>query len=116
MPIGRWRRRPTGRKRSAWSISRTHRARGPGHEGAPEERGTMTMTDCASCADERAAGAAFCEACGRQLSEDPAEPPCPNCGTAGGVGVDGYCEHCGMLAGRVRDHVEADCGAVAAGV
>jgi serine/threonine protein phosphatase PrpC len=76
----------------------------------------MTMTDCASCADERAAGAAFCEACGRQLKEEPAEPPCPNCGTAGGVGADGYCEHCGMLAGRDRDHLEADCGAVAAAV
>jgi serine/threonine protein phosphatase PrpC len=83
----------------------------------------MTMTDCASCADERAAGAAFCEVCGRQLAGEaagaagtPARAPCPNCGTAGGVGADGYCEHCGMLAGRVRDHMEADCGAVAAAV
>ena len=73
----------------------------------------MTMTECASCADERAAGAAFCEACGRQLSGEPA---CPSCGTAESVGVDGYCENCGMLAGRPRDHLEADAGEVAAAV
>ncbi|WP_433359704.1 PP2C family serine/threonine-protein phosphatase [Actinoplanes sp. CA-142083] len=78
----------------------------------------MTMTDCASCADERAAGAAFCEACGRPLASSLAEigEPCPNCGTPGGVGADGYCENCGMLAGRPRDHIEADCGPVAAAV
>ncbi|HEX5202924.1 MAG TPA: PP2C family serine/threonine-protein phosphatase [Actinoplanes sp.] len=85
----------------------------------------MTMTDCASCADERAAGAAFCEACGRPLASSPGAPPaeipppgepCPNCGTPGGVGADGYCENCGMLAGRPRDHIEADCGAIAAAV
>ena len=69
----------------------------------------MTMTDCASCADERAAGAAFCEACGRPLGT-----PCPNCGAPGGVGEDGYCEQCGMLAGRPRDHIETDRGEVAA--
>jgi serine/threonine protein phosphatase PrpC len=73
----------------------------------------MTMTECASCADERAAGAAYCENCGRQLSDEPA---CPNCGTAGSVGADGYCENCGMLAGRPRDHLEADAGEVAAAV
>jgi serine/threonine protein phosphatase PrpC len=73
----------------------------------------MTMTDCASCADERAAGAAFCEACGRSLA---AGPPCPHCGVPGGIGADGYCEHCGLLAGRPRDHIEADCGSVAAAV
>lgn len=73
----------------------------------------MTMTECASCADERAAGAAFCEACGRQLSGEAA---CPNCGTAGSVGADGYCENCGMLAVRPRDHLEADAGEVAAAV
>ena len=67
----------------------------------------MTMTDCASCADERAAGAAFCEACGRALGA-----PCPNCGIPGGVGEDGYCQNCGMLAGRPRDHIENDCGEV----
>ncbi|MFF5296413.1 PP2C family serine/threonine-protein phosphatase [Paractinoplanes globisporus] len=71
----------------------------------------MTMTDCASCADERAAGAAFCEACGRALGA-----PCPNCGIPGGVGEDGYCQNCGMLAGRPRDHIEADCGDIAAAV
>ncbi|MCO8269427.1 serine/threonine-protein phosphatase [Actinoplanes sp. TRM 88003] len=32
------------------------------------------------------------------------------------MGEDGYCEHCGMLAGRERDHLETDCGAVAASV
>jgi PPM family protein phosphatase len=73
----------------------------------------MTMTDCASCADERTAGAAFCEVCGRSLAP---EPQCPHCGTPGGVGEDGYCEHCGMLAGRERDHLETDCGEVAASV
>jgi serine/threonine protein phosphatase PrpC len=73
----------------------------------------MTMTDCASCADERAAGAAFCEVCGRQLSGEPA---CPSCGTPGSVGADGYCENCGILATRPRDHLEIDAGAVAAAV
>ena len=87
----------------------------------------MTMTDCASCADERAAGAAFCEACGNALIEPPAPAPaevpaspaagaCPNCGTPGSVGADGYCENCGMLAVRPRDHIEADLGPVAAAV
>nr|WP_296071264.1 PP2C family serine/threonine-protein phosphatase [uncultured Actinoplanes sp.] len=73
----------------------------------------MTTTGCASCADEQAAGAAFCENCGRQLGDEPA---CPNCGSGGSVGADGYCESCGMLAGRPRDHLEADAGAVAAAV
>ncbi|WP_433290638.1 protein phosphatase 2C domain-containing protein [Actinoplanes sp. CA-030573] len=83
----------------------------------------MTMTDCASCADERAAGAAFCEACGRPLASEtadspaaPAGAPCPSCGTPGSVAADGYCENCGMLAGRPRDHLETDCGTVAAAV
>jgi len=94
----------------------------------------MTMTDCASCADERAAGAAFCEACGNALTEPPEPAPavspapaarvpaspgpggCPHCGTPGSVGADGYCENCGMLAGRPRDHLEADLGDVAAAV
>lgn len=83
----------------------------------------MTMTDCASCADERAAGAAYCEACGRPLADEAVaaaevaeERKCPHCGTAGGIGADGYCENCGMLAGRPRDHVEADHGLFAAAV
>jgi serine/threonine protein phosphatase PrpC len=79
------------------------------------ERGTMTMTDCAACADERAAGAAFCEVCGNALTSAQA-PACPNCGRPGGIGADGYCEHCGMLAGRPRDHIEIDLGAAAAAV
>ena len=37
----------------------------------------MTAVDCPSCADERAAGAAFCEACGRRVDRPTA---CPNCG------------------------------------
>ena len=73
----------------------------------------MTITECASCGDERAAGAAFCEACGRQLSGEPA---CPTCGTPGAVGADGYCENCGILAARPRDHLEIDAGPVAAAV
>jgi serine/threonine protein phosphatase PrpC len=84
----------------------------------------MTMTDCASCADERAAGAAFCEACGNALTAAPDTAPptaapagsCPNCGAAGSVGADGYCEQCGMLAARPRDHLETDAGEVAAAV
>ena len=60
------------------------------------------MTDCASCADERSAGAAFCEACGRPLASSaelaPPGEACPNCGAPGGVGADGYCENCGILA------------------
>jgi serine/threonine protein phosphatase PrpC len=83
----------------------------------------VTDFDCPSCADERAAGAAFCEACGRPLTEaavatraanDPAA--CPHCGTPRAIGPDGYCGTCGMLAGRPRDHVETDLGAVAAAV
>jgi serine/threonine protein phosphatase PrpC len=73
----------------------------------------MTMTECASCADERTAGATFCEACGRPLGGGP---PCPSCGAAGAVGPDGYCQNCGMLAGRPRDHLESDAGPVAAAV
>jgi serine/threonine protein phosphatase PrpC len=76
----------------------------------------MTMTDCASCADERAAGAAYCEACGNALTDEQAPPACPNCGAPGGVGADGYCEQCGLLAGRPRDHLEIDAGDVAAAV
>jgi serine/threonine protein phosphatase PrpC len=90
----------------------------------------MTTTDCASCADERAAGAAFCEVCGNPLSDPAAHLPeteagspqqkdpksCPHCGTAGSVGADGYCENCGMLAARPRDHIEVDLEDVAAAV
>jgi len=73
--------------------------------------------DCASCADERAAGAAFCESCGRPLATGvtlPIGKDCPACGSAGVVGDDGYCGNCGMLTARPRDHVEADAGTVAA--
>ena len=98
----------------------------------------MTTTDCASCADERAAGVAFCEACGNKLTEDEPGPAdtadtrsapaptapassadpksCPHCGTADSVGADGYCENCGMLAARPRDHIEVDLAEVAAAV
>ncbi|WP_412735675.1 PP2C family protein-serine/threonine phosphatase [Krasilnikovia sp. MM14-A1259] len=99
----------------------------------------MTLTECTSCVDERGAGAAFCEECGRPLTAAPATershtPPaparpapaqtgptetqagqaCPSCGTPGAIGADGYCEQCGMLAGRPRDHVESIAGAAAA--
>ncbi|MEV8503310.1 protein phosphatase 2C domain-containing protein [Actinoplanes sp. NPDC051475] len=77
------------------------------------------IEDCASCADERAAGAAFCENCGKALATG-AEPAtgtdCAACGAAGAVGADGYCGTCGILAGRPRDHAEAEAGAVAAAV
>ncbi|MEV6300472.1 protein phosphatase 2C domain-containing protein [Actinoplanes sp. NPDC051861] len=190
----------------------------------------MILTDCTACADERAAGAAFCEVCGRELAPpeangadatvplpaangadttaplpaangadttaplpaangadttaplpaadatvvlppagppaapavdaegaevtavlpepeeavelpSPGDPPaagepvagstaaapkpeksakdwmdCPHCGTHQAVGPDGYCEECGMLAGRPRDHLEADGGAAGAAV
>ncbi|MEV4642972.1 PP2C family serine/threonine-protein phosphatase [Actinoplanes sp. NPDC049548] len=80
----------------------------------------MTVTeDCASCADERAAGAAFCENCGKPLAtgtEPATGADCPSCGTAGAVGEDGYCGNCGILAARPRDHAEADAGDVAAAV
>jgi PPM family protein phosphatase len=88
----------------------------------------MTTTDCASCADERAAGAAFCEACGNQLtaaapaaasatdlaSAGREEKTCPHCGITGSVGADGYCENCGMLVARPRDHIEIDLPGAAA--
>jgi serine/threonine protein phosphatase PrpC len=73
---------------------------------------------CAACADEHAAGASFCEACGRALTtpsgtptaEVPSVPApaatCPSCATPDAVGPDGYCTNCGILAVRPRDHVE----------
>lgn len=63
---------------------------------------------CVACDDERAAGATFCEACGRRLVT------CARCG--GGVGDDGYCESCGMMAERESDHAEQDAGAAGAAV
>jgi serine/threonine protein phosphatase PrpC len=86
--------------------------------------------DCPSCADERAAGAAFCEACGRPLIDPPAATTaattadgaarapgvCPHCGTADAIGADGYCGNCGMLAFRPRDHLEYDEGPAGAAV
>lgn len=82
----------------------------------------MTAVDCPSCADERAAGAAFCEACGNALRD--ADPPaaatgaasCAHCGAAASIGPDGYCGQCGMLAGRPTDHVEFDLGVAGAAV
>jgi serine/threonine protein phosphatase PrpC len=87
----------------------------------------VTAADCPSCADERTAGAAFCEACGRPLTEAAAasapEPApesaaadgtCPSCGTPGSIGADGYCGNCGMLAFRPRDHIETEAGAAGA--
>jgi serine/threonine protein phosphatase PrpC len=104
----------------------------------------MSDVDCPSCADERAAGAAFCEECGRQLAApaaaesaaplgtesgqaaagaaagdaaaEGAGAPCPNCGTPGAIAADGYCSNCGMLAFRPRDHIEIDAAALAAAV
>jgi serine/threonine protein phosphatase PrpC len=87
--------------------------------------------DCPACADERAAGALFCEACGRALTAAeisggaaPAGSPppqaasgattCPACATAEAVGADGYCTHCGILAVRPRDHIELVTGDVGA--
>jgi PPM family protein phosphatase len=68
----------------------------------------MTTIECAACEDERAAGATFCEACGRRLVT------CTHCG--GGVGDDGYCESCGMMAERESDHAEHEAGAAGAAV
>jgi serine/threonine protein phosphatase PrpC len=66
--------------------------------------------DCAACADERAAGASFCEACGRSLTTASGTADdistCPSCHAADAVGADGYCTHCGILALRPRDHIE----------
>ncbi|MEU4428025.1 protein phosphatase 2C domain-containing protein [Actinoplanes sp. NPDC024001] len=82
----------------------------------------MILTECTACADERAAGATFCEVCGRALTAEVAEQPseermdCPHCKAGKAVGEDGYCEECGLLAGRARDHLEADGGTVAAAV
>lgn len=102
----------------------------------------MTGVDCPACADERAAGAAYCEACGRPLREPvpamvgvadaaltgqpaaaatagsamPGGTTCRHCGALDAVGDDGYCAQCGMLAGRPRDHLEIDLGAAGAAV
>ncbi len=120
----------------------------------------LILTECDSCAEGRASGASFCEACGRPLGETAAigsagensggsgplsgdgSPPgeagtidgtdvstapgpetprrtgrdCPHCGATGAVDTDGYCEECGLLAGRPRDHTEADGDVVAAAV
>lgn len=115
---------------------------------ASVREGKLILTECDSCAEGRASGASFCEACGRPLSETAAigsasekqdqdqdpigstdEPPapgpenhrrtgrdCPHCGATGAVDSDGYCEECGLLAGRPRDHTEADGDVVAAAV
>ncbi|MFI5935404.1 PP2C family serine/threonine-protein phosphatase [Actinoplanes sp. NPDC051494] len=74
---------------------------------------------CPACADEQSAGAAFCESCGRALATGVTREvgtDCPSCGSTATVGADSYCENCGMLAGRPRDHVEADAAPVAAAV
>jgi serine/threonine protein phosphatase PrpC len=89
----------------------------------------MTLTtDCESCEDELASGATFCEVCGRRLAEPPvpdaapvqpaeaARKDCTRCGAESSVGDDGYCEECGMMAGRSRDHLEADGGTAGAAV
>jgi serine/threonine protein phosphatase PrpC len=79
----------------------------------------LGQQDCSCCADERAAGAAFCENCGKPLATGAGRAvgaDCPSCGAAGVVGDDGYCGNCGLLAARPRDHVEADAGTVAAAV
>ncbi|WP_262384842.1 PP2C family protein-serine/threonine phosphatase [Actinoplanes teichomyceticus] len=41
---------------------------------------------------------------------------CPHCGASTALDPDGYCQECGMLAGRPRDHTEADGEPVAAAV
>src|SRR6185436_5743124 len=75
-PIARWPAPRTDRTRSAWSTWRTR----PGRARAPEKRlmapsvreGKLILTECDSCAEGRASGASFCEACGRQLNETAA--------------------------------------------
>jgi serine/threonine protein phosphatase PrpC len=111
----------------------------------------LILTECDSCAEGRATGAAFCEACGRRLTETAAVGSadesdadslsaggpaageaagasrtgkstglagrdCPHCGAEAAVAADGYCDQCGMLAGRPRDHTEADGDMMAAAV
>jgi PPM family protein phosphatase len=51
----------------------------------------VTAEDCPSCADERTAGAAFCEACGKQLREPTAaaNAGATNAGADGAAGADG---------------------------
>lgn len=91
-----------------------------------------TPTLCPTCGTEVAATDSFCEACGSELTptevaaapdlsdapitlststhkgtrrptpDEAAVPPCLSCG--GVVGADGYCETCGTLAPKPRDH------------
>lgn len=74
---------------------------------------------CRWCGSEVFAGEAFCEACGRSLTGEPAGSPsekaaCAECGSAA-FSEDGYCERCGLLRPGDRDYVETEAG-IAAGV
>lgn len=101
--------------------------------GTPVDPPSTAATTCPHCAEPVSAYEAFCENCGRELSPTqeaperlvadtpvslsrsvrvhdrhepeqvaPGRTPCQECG--GVVGVDGYCEQCGTLAPRPRDH------------
>lgn len=77
-----------------------------------------TDLTCLSCAAPAPAGAAFCEACGHDLTAptpigaDSAPEPAPAPATANGchdcgapVDGDGYCTSCGAKAPPARDHL-----------
>ncbi|GAA0351821.1 serine/threonine-protein phosphatase [Actinoallomurus spadix] len=79
---------------------------------------------CPWCGSEVFAGEAFCEACGRSLTEVPAagHGPSPEAAPAAGAcaecgstafSEDGYCERCGLLRPGDRDHVETEAGGAA---
>ena len=74
---------------------------------------------CPGCGEMVGLGDAFCEACGRDLSDRAVSDGapvrvggCAACGSAQ-IGEDGYCEQCGHKAPSARDHIELDLGSVA---
>ncbi|WP_441249894.1 protein phosphatase 2C domain-containing protein [Kitasatospora sp. McL0602] len=80
------------------------------------------LTVCPSCAEPLDQEDVFCGRCGVSLQapEPPAEPPtanparpvCVHCGAAE-VAADGYCEACGGVQPRPRDHQERSVTGVA---
>src|SRR5919204_34850 len=75
------------------------------------------LSACPSCEEPLESGDRFCGACGYDLSAVPPRPDDhPTVALNGAVRVDsdGYCENCGHAQPRERDHMEQECGPLAA--
>ncbi|GAA0696533.1 hypothetical protein GCM10010193_59070 [Kitasatospora atroaurantiaca] len=82
------------------------------------------QTVCPTCAEPLDPEDVFCGSCGLSLADppirtdppqasaDPARPGCVHCGAAE-VAADGYCEACGGVQPRPRDHQERSLAGVA---